>query len=121
MAPISSEDLEHIEDKKLDAAYEEHLERLGDDLRPLPSVRKILDSLFVDSNVDEQVPIDLSNRAVDIAMSMGEDEESTDEALPELPKDPTDEQLIEFAEKHPTIKPLLKLFRGKVVSVKKLK
>ena len=122
MAPISSEDLEHVEDKKLDAAYESHLERTGDDLMPLPTVRELLDSLIADDGLDEdgEKILDTSNRAIGIAVSMGaEDDEDVETELPELPSDPSNEQLIEYASLHPDVRPILKLFRGKVISVKK--
>ncbi len=46
LPPISAEELEHIEDNKLDEAYELKLQRLGDNLYPIKNASKIIEVLL---------------------------------------------------------------------------
>ena len=48
-----------------------------------------------------------------------ETEDETEE-IPELPENPTDEELWQYAENHPLTKRVLRIFRGKLVEVKRL-
>jgi len=130
--PIPSEDLEHAEDKKLDAEYENRLIREGDKLRVFRKPQKLL-SLLLQREESEDPSQDTvlagtsagsgvgavrakDNRALDIVSEMTSYEE-VDETIPVLPENPTEEQLIEYAENHPLVKKVKRVFRGNLVNV----
>jgi hypothetical protein len=46
LPPISSEELEHIEDAWLDDAFERRLQQLGDDLRPIKNAAQFVELLL---------------------------------------------------------------------------
>lgn len=122
LLPIAAEELEHVEDKLLDGDYETRLLNAGDDLRP---IRKAAEIAVMFANrpaaADPAPPTSngsLSNKAVEIAVALGSEGDEPHE-MPVLPDDPTDSDLIEFAKNHPSVRPILRLFRGKIVSVKK--
>ncbi len=58
------------------------------------------------------------NKALEIVAEMSKVEE-IDETIPELPDNPTEEELWKYAENHPKVKKVLRIFRGKLVGVKK--
>lgn len=126
LIPISSEDLEHIEDKWLDDRYESKLQWSGDDLKPIKGAAELAALLFTSAQnapalaetvngngaAATRAPIDLSFMpSLDEAEDTGE--------IPALPEDPTEQDLYAFAGKHPTVKRALRVFRGKVIGVKK--
>ncbi|HLM61665.1 MAG TPA: hypothetical protein VK308_12740, partial [Pyrinomonadaceae bacterium] len=47
-----------------------------------------------------------------------EDEESSE--IPVLPENPTEEEMWHYAQNHPMVKKALRIFRGKIVDVKKV-
>lgn len=133
LPPITSEDLEHFDDHKLDDAYEELLQREGDDLKIIPNisnfVRRILElsGLPAENGNVSNSPTDKSNvisitrgasksQASIIDPSMFEPEDISDE-IPELPENPTAEDLWRFAENHPKVKMAMRIFRAKIISV----
>jgi hypothetical protein len=124
--PVSPEDLEHVEDKYLDAAYDEALLCEGDNLRPIPKGEEVLAEFFGEARkmaVETGVKTASTesrenNKALDIASRMSEEHEDDGE-MPELPANPSEDDLLEYASKHPAVKSVARLFRGKVISVKK--
>ncbi len=131
LPPISSEELEHIEDNKLDDAYEAKLQRLGDNLYPIKNASKIIEVLLGE-NYDDGVSaiIETSSNGSGTAAAPARKKtvfeipvfETEDETLPlpELSDDPTEEELWHYAQSHPVTKKLIRIFRGKLVEVKKL-
>ncbi|MEZ5345375.1 MAG: DNA polymerase III subunit gamma/tau [Pyrinomonadaceae bacterium] len=136
LEPISSEDLEHVEDKKLDADFEDHLLREGDDLRTLQNSAELLDLLLGRSDSIESDPrpetigttgtggtaaaAAKENKALDIVSQMTAIE-ATDETVPVLPDDPSEEELWNYAENHPLVKRVKRVFRGKLTEVTRSK
>ena len=129
LSPISSEDLEHADDTWLDAAYEKKLGFLGDDLSYLPNAVKFFEQ-FARKNVSAESK-ESENKEFSAAAGAGnradfshliptEEIYDPDAKLPELPEDPNDEQLKQFAEHHPAVRRALKIFRGKITEIKKL-
>jgi DNA polymerase III subunit gamma/tau len=126
---ISSEDLEHIEDSKLDEAYENKLEQLGDNLLPIKNASLIFEKLFA---VNNPVAIaETSNGNGTAAAAPARAKRTYDEIIPafsddgdmsQLPKlseNPTEEELLEYAHAHPLVRKALRIFRGKIVEIKK--
>ncbi|NNE66918.1 MAG: hypothetical protein HKN33_10160 [Pyrinomonadaceae bacterium] len=126
LLPISSEDLEHVEDKKLDAAFENHLLRIGDDLLPIQGSKELMDEFFAETELTEDPDVKETcapvsdNKAVEIARGLSVDDDEPIE-MPVLPDNPTEKDLLEFAQNHPSVRSLLKLFRGRVINVRKRK
>jgi hypothetical protein len=125
--PLTAEDLEHVEDGRLDAAYENKLLWSGDDLRPIPNASKLVESLGAVSRLSEAAAGgETANGSAGAAAARArinipvfEEEEISDE-VPVLPENPSEEELFAYAQKHPVIKKALRVFRGKIVEVKKL-
>ena len=130
LPPISSEELEHVEDSALDAAYEAKLLRSGDDLYPIKNASKIIELLLgADSKPEVAAKIESSGGAATAAAPAREktiftppvfETEADSEEIPELPEDATEEELWNYAANHPLTKKVVRAFRGKIVEVKKL-
>ncbi len=132
LEPIDSEELEHIDDKWLDNAFERVLLKEGDNLKIIQNAESIIQELFANnesnfaaSNTNSKPQTNgtattpaKENRALKIVSEMQEVEE-IDETIPELPENPTQEDLWNFAQNHPRVKKALRVFRGKLVNVKK--
>lgn len=126
LPPIPSEELEHVEDAWLDAAYERALEREGDDLEPFADaasiVEQIVGEVLEDGGKEESTGAPersaQPNRAIEIVEEMTREPEESG-LIPELPADPTEEDLLAYAEAHPLVKKAKRLFRGEIVKVRK--
>jgi DNA polymerase-3 subunit gamma/tau len=129
LAPISSEDLEHVEDNWLDTAYENRLMWSGDDLAPIPEASKIAAALFSGTQAQTAVPAgETSNGStaagaaparIDLSFMPSLDTGDAPETIPTLPENPTEEQLLAYANSHPVVKRALRIFRGRIVKVEK--
>ncbi len=127
--PITAEELEHVEDNWLDDAFERTLQILGDDLSPIPNASKIVEVLLGE-NFSNQVSakIETSNGGAagfapakeTIAFVPPGYEKEISEEIPELSENPTDEEMWQYAENHPLVKKALRIFRGKIVEVKRV-
>ncbi len=118
---IASEDLEHIDDERLDNAFELALSRTGDDMKPLKGASVLYQSLVAEktstngSGGTATAPArDLSAYAAPV---LEIDNETVE--LPVLSGDPTEEELIAYANAHPDVRRVMRVFRAKVVSVTK--
>ena len=114
---ISPDRLVHYEDPKLDEAFEEMLASAGDDLAPL-SIAKDLGASF--SAVKTHAAAASHGGSTNgYAVPVIEQEEIDDNDIPVLPENPTDEELLAFAERHPLIRKVKRVFRAKIVEVRK--
>jgi DNA polymerase-3 subunit gamma/tau len=130
LPPISAEDLEHIEDTKLDEAYETKLLRLGDNLYPIKNASKIIEVLLGPSSENSvSATIETSSNGNGTAAAPAKkpifeipvfETEDENAPLPELSENPTEEELWHYAQSHPVTKKLIRIFRGKLVEVKKI-
>jgi DNA polymerase III gamma/tau subunit len=120
--PISTDDFIHVEDTKLDAAYEERLKRDGDNLKPIKNASSIIAELTGENVIKKSssnngtatAPAKIKPRN-DLIPTF--EEESTE--IPVLPENPTETELWHYAENHPKVKSALRIFRGKIISVEK--
>ena len=127
--PISAEELEHTDDSWLDDAFERKLQLLGDDLSPIPNASKIVEVLLGESLINRvSAKIETSNGGAAfapakeiVAFVPPGYEEVISEEIPELPENPTEEQLWQYAEQHPLVKKALRIFRGKIVEVRQVR
>jgi len=130
MPPISSEDLEHFDEDKLDTAYANKLSRADDNLLPIKNAAKIVEELVGvnHSNGFSAVSEHQNGSAAATAPAKSKpvfempnfDYDDESEELPVLSDKPTSEELMAYAQKHPNVKKVLRAFRGKIVEVKKL-
>ena len=128
MLPITAEELEHVEDNKLDEAYENKLARIGDNLYPIKNAPQIAADLLADElNETGGANIKTTNgngsaaapAKIKTAFQIPNfDDETEDETVPPLPENPTHEDLLAFANAHPMVKKALRIFRGKIVEIK---
>lgn len=126
---ITAEELEHIEDTWLDAAYEKKVMISGDELLPIPNASKLADELIGNLVKKEKIEVEASNgnsavaaaRAKEISRMIPQlSEEPISEEMPVLPENPSEAELYKYAENHPLVKKALKIFRGKIIEVKKI-
>ncbi len=125
---LSAEDLEHIDDKRLDEAYEEKLMFTGDNLLPIRGANQIVAALYdevyerpaqksVASNGNSAAAV---VPAFDIAKFKDEiSPKLEDVELPILGPAPTDSDLLAYANAHPAVRAAMRVFRAKIVEVKK--
>jgi len=126
LAPIESEALEHVEDTWLDAAYDRKLELAGDDLLPIQDASELAESLFGKQPVVNTSSTG-SNGSTALAAAPAlspvySPPDLDEEEVPEpaaLPTDATDEELMAYAASHPLARKAMRIFRAKIVSVKR--
>jgi DNA polymerase-3 subunit gamma/tau len=125
LPPIPSEELEHIEDQWLDDAYERKLAFSGDDLSPITEIKSFVAELVHEIPIVLQTasaPNPVASTSAAVAMALSEIAESSVELetkLPVLGPEPTEQELASYARAHPAVRAALKVFRGKIVSVKR--
>ena len=122
VAPISSEDLQHFTEDKLDEAFRLRLSREGDTLLPIANASAVVQPLIQSQSIGSEeggglvVAESRRNTIVlnvpDININAG--------PVPVLSENPTEDELKLFAESHPDVQKVLKVFRGKVVDVKRI-
>ncbi len=126
---LSSDELEHIDDQRLDDAYEEKLKITGDNLLPITGAVRLVESIFGEphtvSATTSQKPMSNGSAtaaapAFDVA-KLKADIAPKQEAveLPVLSSDPTEAELLEYANAHPKVQAAKRVFRAKIVEVKK--
>jgi DNA polymerase-3 subunit gamma/tau len=125
LPPIPSEELEHVDDPWLDQAYELKLARSGDGLSHIAGVAAWAAKLVsetANANVSASVATNGSSpTAAAVAIALAETEnavEAVDVVIPDLPADPTAQDLKAYALAHPAVKNALKVFRGKITAVR---
>ncbi len=128
LMPISSEDLEHFDEDKLDAAYENKLSIIGDNLFPILNAAKIVEDLIgIIESPDFPANFDNQNgSAAATAPAKAKpnfeipnfDTDDESDEMPILAENPTQEDLLAYAHKHPLVKKVLRTFRGKIVEIK---
>lgn len=125
LPPISAEQLEHIDDKSLDTAYETKLERSGDDCLPIKNASDIAQmAIGVRSGSATGASASPNGAAAAparIPLNIQLPDFTEDEAveLPVLSDDPTEAEMFAYANAHPKVRKALRIFRGQVISVKK--
>ncbi|MBV9240649.1 MAG: hypothetical protein JO314_01460, partial [Acidobacteria bacterium] len=122
LARLSSEELEHVEDDRLDNAYEEKLYFTGDNLFPIENADRVVAFLVprepsraasAGSGAAAAPAVDVSHMIADLKL------EEEDVALPELGEDPSEEELLAYASAHPAVRRVMRTFRAKIVKVEK--
>jgi len=125
---LSSEELEHYDDKRLDESYEEKMANVDDDLMPVGSIREFVRAYFGElSKAAASVAHPSANGsrtavapAYDISKFRDEiSPKLEDVELPILSDDPTDDELMAYAKAHPAVRAAMRVFRGKIIEIKR--
>ncbi len=126
---LSADDLEHIEDQKLDDAYELKLTFTDDDLLPLANIAGLMESLTGITPELVAKPVVTNGNsaaatapAIDIKAAfphLNNAKEGPVE-IPKLSSDPTEEELFEYANAHINVRLARRVFRAKIVEARKL-
>lgn len=123
LPPAAAEELEHVEDKTLDAGYEYKLLVTGDDLRPIKNASAIISAVIgnVSRSASETIPgpNGTATVRVPVDIEIPRPEEEADAPLPDLPPNPTPDQLREYAAAHPAVRRIARLFKAKIVDVRR--
>lgn len=126
LASLTNEELEHVDDPRLDDGYEEKLTFSGDALLPLATAKQLVIDLF---GIEETLPVrsvstngkatatapkrDMSHLIPDLGRSEMPVE------MPVLSAEPDAAELLSFAEAHPTVRTAIRVFRATVVEAKR--
>lgn len=124
LPPLSSAELEHIEDTRLDEAYDERLLVNGDDLKPIPGIEKLVEAFIGRPATSSTAAAGNRNGPAGIAAapalaSRVRVESFEPVELPKLSADPTAEELEQYALAHPAVRAAMSIFRAKIVRVTK--
>lgn len=130
LPPIPSEELEHVDEPWLDNAYELKIARDGEEIGPFTDPSALVGPLLgrlsehqrptSTSTASTQPTAAATARAYDIRGIVPDAEvEPENVELPALIADPSEEELVAYANAHPTVKRALKIFRGRIVKVEK--
>jgi len=120
LASLSAEELAHVPDERLDNGYEEKLSLLGDDLKHIASAHKLVEQLV-------GIPLPgttvANGNGTAVAKAPSREFEhliptlaSEPTEMPTLSDNPTDSELIEYADAHPFVHEVKRVFRARVVS-----
>lgn len=128
---LSAEELEHIDDPRLDDAYEAKLANTGDNLMPFDSISELVDALLGDTRAAKSpaapfvTPGNGTSAATAPAFDVYEFKHETGAVseepveMPALSAEPTNEELLEYAKAHPAVRAAMRTFRAKIVEVKR--
>lgn len=119
LPPLSSVDLEHIEDPKLDDAYDQLLARTGDDLLPIAGVDSLVESFIGRAAYSVTGAANGGGAAAAARRVLSPEVQPTTIVadLPQLSADPTEEELLAYAHAHPSVQAAIRVFKAKVVSI----
>jgi hypothetical protein len=124
LEPLTSIELEHVADEKLDDAYEMALLRAGDDLSPIPGAPSLVDRLLGRAS-GTSVSAGTAAAAIAPARDISrftppiieEDNEPVEQIV--LSADPTEEELRAYARSLPSVRRLIRLFKAEIVEIKR--
>ena len=126
LASLTSEELEHFDDPRLDDGYEEKLTLTGDSLLPLATAKQLVIDLF---GVEESLPVRTASTNGSAAATapkrdmshlipnLGRSDKPVE--MPVLSAEPDSAELLNFAESHPTVRTAMRVFRATVVEAKR--
>jgi DNA polymerase-3 subunit gamma/tau len=126
LPPISAEDLEHVDDKWLDAAFELKIERSGELRWLIPHASELARSAIGSNVLTETAAAANGNgsaaaparQPLKITIPDFSDEDVGE--LPVLSADPSEDEMIIYANAHPSIRRAMRIFRAKITGASKL-
>lgn len=121
VAPISSVDLEHFQDDKLDEAYRLRLQREGEDLRPIRNASSFVTTIIKSSESEPSAHTEHEVARVRQSVELPIPEPRINAGpVAVLSENPSESELRSYAESHPDVQKVLKVFRGRIFEIKKL-
>ncbi|MEJ7624267.1 MAG: DNA polymerase III subunit gamma/tau [Pyrinomonadaceae bacterium] len=129
LLPLSAEELEHVDDKRLDDDFEAKLSISGDDLMPYLSAGELATTLLGDQS---SLRTAAGNRAsangsaagaapardaAQVPQTFAKLPQPVD--LPQLKDDATEAELFDYAKAHPAVQNAMRVFRAKLIGVKR--
>lgn len=124
LPPLSSDELEHFEIEAVDAAFSARMLALGDDLAPSANADE-LRAFFADvrharsaaAGIGTSADIEAGHAMVKGLADAFKDDDFVE--IPQLGENPTEAELIEYANALPKVRLLKRVFGAEVVEVKK--
>jgi DNA polymerase-3 subunit gamma/tau len=123
---LTTAELEHFDDNRLDEAYEEKLTVTGDDLLPISGAADLVQPLVAPFSVATRAPRGANGTAAaavpafDVAALRNEISPKPEPVdIPELSEQPTETELVEYAKAHPNVQDAIRVFRAKIVEIKR--
>jgi DNA polymerase III subunit gamma/tau len=126
---LTAGELEHFDDTRLDDAYEEKLALTGDNLLLIKDVDTLVAPFLggyaqparpTAAHTSHNGSAAAASPAIDVAALKGEmAPEIEDMEIPELGAEPTQEELREYARAHTGVRVAMRVFRAKIVDVKR--
>ena len=122
---IDSEELEHVEDIWLDNAFDERLLASGDNLMPIPDAPNLA-AAAIGSRRDSTASTNVHSNGSGTSVATAREtpvytppvfEDVPAGELPVLSEDPSEDELLAYANAHPVVRKALRIFRGKIVEV----
>lgn len=126
LPPISSEDLEHVDDKWLDAAFELKIERSGERRWLIPRASELARSAIGSIGQTETAAVSIGNGSAaaparqPLKISIPDFSDEDVGELPVLSADPSEDEMIIYANAHPSIRRAMRIFRAKITGAVKL-
>jgi DNA polymerase-3 subunit gamma/tau len=117
---LSADRLEHYEHTSLDDLFENELYFTGDDLAPLSAARDLAASFAIARPQAAAASASNGSSGNGYKLPVFEEPESIDDTdIPALPENPTEADLLAYAERHPLVRKVKRAFRAKIVEVRK--
>jgi DNA polymerase-3 subunit gamma/tau len=119
LPPISSEDLEHVDDERLDNAFEAALARSGDDLLPIASAREIIsrfETTFAAAAGSNGSGVAPAREPTHFQVPQREIDADPVE-IPVLSDSPTEQELVAYFSAQPEVRRVMRALRARVLSV----
>lgn len=123
LARLSSEELAHTPDDKLDDAYDEALAAEGESLKPINGASAMISEWFKD--IVQARPMTVAGGAAaaparDLSHLLPDRPKDEPVELPTLGPDATTEELIAYADAHPTVRMIKRTFRARIIDAKRV-
>ncbi len=122
LPPPTAEMLAHVDDKRLDSGYEMQLAWSGDDLLPIHGASEILEKWLGSGFAAERPQTVRASSGTAYAPAYEPRPATADEPvdLPVLSAEPTEAELLEYANAHPAVREAIRVFRAKIVEVRRI-
>lgn len=122
LPPATTDMLAHVDDKRLDTGYEMQLAWSGDDLLPITAAPKIVERWLGSGFAAERPQTVPASSGTAFAPAYEPRPAVADDPvdLPVLSADPSETELLEYANAHPAVREAVRVFRAKIVEVRRV-
>ncbi len=122
LPPPTAEMLAHVDDKRLDNGYEMQLAWSGDDLLPIDGAPDIVEKWLGSGFAAERPQTVPASSGTAFAPTYEPRPAAAADPvdLPVLSAEPTETELLEYANAHPAVREAIRVFRAKIVEVRRV-